>query len=117
MKNLFEHIEYVKTKPHHIRKRVAFGAATFGSAFIALVWFVGSYVSNSFAIAGSNFAMGTEQDNAIVKVNAAGDAIPSGIAGTAAALPSASAPAHIEIIDTTPQQSTTSQAEQTILPF
>ena len=27
MKNIFEHIEHAKRKPHHVRKQIAFGAA------------------------------------------------------------------------------------------
>src|SRR5487761_2651737 len=114
MKNIFEHIEHLKGKPHHIRKRVAFGAAAGVTALIALVWLGGSVSSGAFAIQGSNFAESTGQQPAVTTDTSAGGT--SGLAGAGAALPDASAnvPAHIEIVDVataTPAK----PAEQTII--
>lgn len=116
MKSVFEHIEYVKGKPHHVRRRVALSAAALGSAFIAVIWFVVNSVTGGFAIQGSSFAMNTE-NQAVATTSAADD---SQLAGAAAALPdtgaAASAPAHIEIVDTTPPP-TQKKTDQTVLPF
>ncbi|MHB8860641.1 MAG: hypothetical protein ACYC48_02805 [Minisyncoccota bacterium] len=116
MKNIFDHIEHVKAKPHHIRKQVAFGVAAGTSALIGLIWLVGSFETGAFAIQGSNFAMGTGQESAVATTSASGD---QGLAGVAAAsaLQDASAPAHIEIVDTSSQAPQKSQSDQTILPF
>lgn len=114
MKNLFDHIEYVKGKPHHIRKRVALATAALGSGLIAIVWFVGSIATNSFAIQGASFASATDQQNAIVKTD---DTSNQGLAGAAAAIKDAEAPAHIDIVDTTASVASKQQPEQTILPF
>jgi hypothetical protein len=117
MKNVFEHIEHIKGKPHHVRRRVAFGMAALGSAFVAFVWLGVSLTTGSFAIKGSSFALTMGQDEVIATTSASGV---SALAGAAAAFGdtrSSSAPAHIEIVDTTPDHSTQKQPEQTILPF
>lgn len=113
MKTVFEHIEYMKGKPHHIRKRIAFGAATGVTALIALVWLTGSLRSGAFAIAGSSF------DERASATAAGSTATNSGLAGAAAALPNVeeNAPARIEIIDVASSTSGQKKTEQTTIPF
>jgi hypothetical protein len=116
MKTVFEHVEYVKGKPHHIRKRVAFTAAACGAGLIALVWLVGSLSMGAFAIKGSNFADSTKQDGVITTSS---DTSASQLAGAGAASvfnKPADVPAHIEIVNTTPT-APQKQAEQTTIPF
>ena len=117
MKSVFEHIDYVKGKPHHVRRRVAVGAAAFGSALIAIVWIAVSSMTGAFAIQGSSFAISTGENGAVATTSASDNS--QGLAGAAAALPdtSASAPAHIEIVDTTPAPVPAKKSDQTILPF
>ena len=113
MKTIFEHIEHVKGKPHHIRKRVAFTAAASGAALVTLVWFIGNVSSGSFALGDSSFADMVNQGDI---ETTSGNPVTSGIAGVAAAIQGANAPAHIEIVDTassTPMK----KAEQTTIPF
>ena len=117
MKNIFDHIEHIKGKPHHVRKQVAVATAAFGSALVALVWFVGSYASGTFAIQGSNFALSTGQENTVVKVSDTGESQNLAGVGAAAALQGANTSAHIEIVDTNAATSSAAQAEQTTLPF
>jgi hypothetical protein len=116
MKTVLDHIEHVKGKPRHVRHRVAVGAATFASALIALVWLGVNLISGSFALSQeSSFATNAGQDDTVTT-----SATSDGLAGAAAALPpsaSASAPAHIEIVDTTPAPAHQKQSDQTILPF
>lgn len=115
MKKVIAHIEHIKGKPHHIRKRVALGVATGVSGLVAFVWLAGNLSAGSFAIAGSSFDASTGQQAAIVvTTNEAGDV--QGLAGAAAALEDKKAPAHIEIVDTTPAP-VKKQSDQTILPF
>lgn len=121
MKTIFEHIDSIKAKPHHIRKQVAFASAAVGAGLIALVWLVGSVTTGAFSIKGSSFAANAEQGST---VTAGGDTsgnhpADSGIAGVGAAavLPDASVPAHIEIIDTNSAAAGGKQAEQTTIPF
>ncbi len=115
MKTVFQHIEHVKGQPHHIRKRIAFTAATVGAGIIALIWLVSSATTGAFAVKGSSFADSVGQGS--VEATASTDT--SGIAGAAAApiLENASAPARIEIIDTASSSSKQKQAEQTTIPF
>ena len=122
MKTIFEHIEYVNGKPHHIRKRVALASATAVTTLIAVVWFVGSMSAGDFAIQGSNFAdsvgqNGNDARNANSASNAGSGRPASGVAGAAAAIYDTKAPAHIEIVDTSSSTVPEKKAEQTIIPF
>lgn len=118
MKTIFDHLEYIKKKPHHVRKRIAFGTATAGTAFVTLIWFVSALGSNTFAIKESSFAKNIGQESIVVTGGIQGNhPANSGIAGAAAALSSASGPAHIEIIDTASSTRKVEQIEQTTIPF
>ncbi len=112
MKSIFDHIETAKSKPHHVRKQIAFGAATGGTAFIALVWFTYSLATGSLAIKNATF-----DDSAHQPVVVSSDSGNQNLAGAAAAIQDASAPAHIEIVDVASSTRQPKQAEQTILPF
>lgn len=116
MKTVFDHIEHMRGKPHHIRKRVAFTLAAAGAGVVGLVWLVGSVSLGVFAIQGSSFAESTGQGAVIVDNTGS-----SNLAGAAAALPtnqnSANAPAHIEIVDIASSTPGQGKAEQTIIPF
>lgn len=111
MKTVSEHIAHIKGKPHHIRKKVAFTSAAAAAGFIALTWLIGNLSSGSFAIEGSTFAESAGGERAVVVGESEGA---SSLAGAAAAL-GEDAPAHIEIVDTSPAPSV--QAEQTTIPF
>lgn len=114
MKTVFEHIDYIKAKPHHIRKKVAFTLAASGTAFITVVWLSASVMTGSFAIQGSSFAQSTEEVEVVPTTSAR---TTEGLAGAAAAFSGRadSEPAGIEIVDTTPAP--TKKPEPTILPF
>lgn len=115
MKTIFQHIEYVKGKPHHVRKQVALATATGITAVVALVWFFGTLSSGTFAIQGSSFADSTSGDSsAVTGTNGSSD---SAIAGAAAAVEDQSAPAHIEIVDTSSSTSSEKKVEPTVIPF
>ena len=113
MKTIFEHIEHVKKQPHHIRQGVAFAAAAACTALIAFVWLAGSLWTGVFALKSTSFADSAGQSPTVT----AYDSGKSGLAGAAAALQDASAPAHIEIVDAASSTSGQKKAEQTILPF
>ena len=115
MKTVFQHIEHIHGKPHHVRRQVALASAVAGSALIALVWLVGGAMTGAFAIQGSDFAMATGQTEQVATTSASG--APQGLAGAAAAKQDAQSPAHIEIVDTTPTAPAPKQSDQTILPF
>ena len=113
MKTVFQHIEHVKRKPHHIRRQVAFGASAAVTVVVALVWLTSNLASGSFAIRGSDFAMSNGQ-NLIVATSS--DAVSQGLAGAGAAeILQKNSPAHILIVDTSVPLK--KQPEQTILPF
>lgn len=114
MKTIFDHIEHVKGKPHHVRKRVAFGAAAGGAAFVALVWFGQSIGSGTFALKNTSFADSTKEASVVVTSTDRGN---QNVAGAAAAFRDPSAPAHIEIVDVASSTPKTKQVEQTTLPF
>ncbi len=115
MKTLNEHIEHVKGKPHHIRRRVAFTVAGAATGLIALVWLVGSVSFGLFAIPDHNFADSTQSDG--VQIVSEDQEASSGLAGVGAAFAATNQPAHIEIVDTTPKAATTKKPEETVIPF
>jgi hypothetical protein len=114
MRTIFEHIENAKSKPHHIRKRIAFASAAGVSALIAFVWFAGSLATGSFAIRGSSFADTGAPGS--VETAPSGN-VSDNLAGAAAALQDKNAPAHIEIVDTSASTRPAKKAEQTTIPF
>jgi len=116
MKKIAEHIAHIKGKPHHIRKQIAFSVAALGTAIIAFVWLAISLGAGVFALKPTSFADSAGGEGAII---VSGDNDVQGLAGAAAApaLNDASAPARIEIIDTTSATRPNKQAEQTVIPF
>src|SRR3989338_848771 len=72
MKTLFDHLEYVKGKPHHVRKRIAFGVATAGTALVGMVWLVSSLSAGAFAVTGSSFAASVGQGAGVTPGSAGG---------------------------------------------
>jgi 3-hydroxy-3-methylglutaryl CoA synthase len=116
MKTVFEHIEHIKGKPHHIRKQVAFAVAAGTSGLIAFVWLAANLATGSFAIQGSDFAMSASRGDTIATTTSA---VAEGLAGVGAAafLQKENAPAHVEIVDTSVAQPAKTQPEQTTIPF
>lgn len=118
MKKFFEHLDRVKERPHHVRRKIAFAAAFAGTAVIALAWFAITLGTGAFAIQGSSFADSTGQGG--TGTVASSDGGTSGLAGAAAALPPAPAEnkaAHIEIVDAKPATTSASRSEATVIPF
>ncbi len=115
MKTISDHIRQVREKPHHIRRRVAFGGAATGAGIIAFVWLAGSLGTGAFALKDTSFA--DNAGGATVTTVGADTAGSQGLAGVAAApaVQDANAPAHIEIVDVA--SSTSPKAEQTTIPF
>ena len=115
MKTISQHIEHIKSKPHHIRKRVAFGTAFAGTAVIALVWLVSSVGTGAFALKNTSFADSTGQGNNPVTE---GSSNTSAVAGASAGLETnKDMPTRIEIIDTASSTRQSKKAEQTTIPF
>lgn len=115
MKTVFDHIERVKGKPHHIRKRIAFGAAAAGTTVIALAWLVSSVGTGVFALKDTSFAQSAGEEGTPTITGDNTEQL-AGV-GAAAILLGASAPARIEIIDTASSTSEQGKAEQTTIPF
>jgi hypothetical protein len=114
MKRVIEHIERAKTKPHHVRKRIAYVGATAGASLIGLIWFVGNLSTGAFAIEQHSFADSVDDTASVVasdttKTNEA-------FAGAASAFSNEPEPARIEIVDA-PKPSAKRQSEQTTIPF
>ena len=116
MKTIFDHIAYVQAKPHHIRKKVAFGIAAAASTLIALVWVMGNAATGGFAIQGSNFAMSNGDEGNTIATTSVSDSQNLAGAGAAAALQNTNVPAHIEVVDTMPATKVV-KPDPTVLPF
>ena len=115
MKTIFEHIEHVKGKPHHIRKRVAFGAAAIGTGIIAFIWLAGSLATGVFALKATSFTQSTGGEETLI-VSDKNNGQLAGV-GAASIIQSAQEPARIEIIDAVTPTLQNKKAEQTTLPF
>ena len=114
MKSLLDHVEHLKKKPHHIRRKVAVAVAGGISGGIALIWLVASLASGSFAVPNTSFAdLYTQRPT--VATTSPGDT--SGLAGAAASVDAQKAPAPIEIVDTSSNASSSDTPEQTTIPF
>jgi len=131
MKTLFDHLEYVKGKPHHVRKRIAFGVATAGTALVGMVWLVSSLSAGAFAITGSSFAESVGQGSVVTtgsdtgggSQNVAGAiagqvaAVSQGLFGQGESALAGQAPARIEIVNVASSSPAPRQSEQTTIPF
>lgn len=114
MKTIFEHIEHVQKKPHHVRKRVALSVAAAGTAMVAFVWLIGSISLGEFALKASTFADSTESGSAQLESVTQ----PSGfIAGAGAATGKAVTTPHIEIVNVGASVSTPTKVAPTVLTF
>jgi hypothetical protein len=114
MKSITHHINTVRSQPHHIRKRVAFGSAFVLTALIGLIWVGTSLSSGAFAVHGSSFAQATGSEKSAIAATGSSNA---GLAASAAALgASAAAPVGIQIVDA-PKPSVATTTEATIIPF
>ncbi len=112
MRNIFDHIEHIKTKPHHVRKRVAFSLAGTGAGLIAFVWLGSSLSTGAFALRSPAFT-GTVTGS-VITVNQDGT---RSIAGAAAALSEISSKPHIEIVNIATSTAVIHKSEATTIPF
>ena len=117
MRSVFEHVDRVRAKPHHIRRRVALGGAGTLTGLIAVVWLGASLATGTFALKGSNFAeMTGAAPGERARAAAAG-----ATAGAAAATESRpDAPAHVEVVPSgagVPAPTPAPPVGPTIIPF
>ena len=115
MKTVFEHIEHIKGKPHHIRKSIAFGTAAGGTALIAFVWLVASVSTGRFALKPTSFADIANQQESVEVVGP--ESSSENLAGVAAALGSKDTTPRIQIVDTASSTRPVKKPEQTTIPF
>jgi len=115
MKTVFEHVDHLKTKPHHVRKKVAFGIAGGVTGLVTVLWLGVSLSTNAFAIQGSSFAESTAQGP---KVQTVTENPGQNLAGAAAAVQKdTSGPARIEIVNIAATSTPAVHAEQTTISF
>lgn len=115
MKRIIKHVENLKSKPHHIRKKAAFSVAGGITGLVALVWLSTSLATGAFAIQGSSFAESTGQNVGVEQVYPDG----SQVAGAAAAFPEDSKEPRIQIVNVaaTSSPATPVQTNETIITF
>lgn len=114
MKTFVEHVEHIKGKPHHVRKRFAHGAAAVITGLIALVWLGSSLAFGRFALPSTSFADSTNSNSVI----ATGDVSTpdTGFAGVASAFSDPQL-AKIQIVTVATSSTVAKQTEQTVIPF
>ena len=115
MKTVFEHIEHIKDKPHHIRKNIAFATAAGATALIAFVWLAASVSTGVFALKPTSFADIANQKEAVEVVGPGNGS--ENLAGAAAALGPKDTPPRIQIVDTASSTRPGKKPEQTTIPF
>ncbi|HEX5774828.1 MAG TPA: hypothetical protein VFY28_02615 [Candidatus Paceibacterota bacterium] len=94
MANLSEHLERVRSKPHHERRRIAFVASALITGTVALGWMGALASSNTLAIAAPGEGTGMHADLASTKTNF------SELLGAAgAAIGATSSPAAVVVVD------------------
>ena len=113
MRTIAHHIEHVRSKPHHVRKQIAFAVALGATAIIALLWLVISLATGAFKIQDVSFAEAQAQ--------AAQPAAPvqnNSLLGAAAAALSGSSdtPAKLEVVGAA-TTSPPAHEEHTVIPF
>jgi hypothetical protein len=111
MKSLSHHINRVKSQPHHVRKRVAFGTAFAVAAFVGAAWAGTSLATGAFALHDTSSFGNPGPQPALATA-------PSGATGLAAAdsaFAPAAQPAHIEIVDV--KKAPPPAAAPTSIPF
>jgi hypothetical protein len=111
MQKVIHHVERIKAKPHHIRKKVAFSIAAGVAGLVAFVWLSASLATGAFAIQGSNFAQSVGGGATVETVEQG----TSQLAGAAAAL-DRSEP-RIQIVSVTPTTTPAAKNEETTIPF
>ena len=117
MRTLFQHIDRVRERPHHVRRRIAFGTAGVAAGAVALVWLGTSLATGAFQIQGSDFAQATGAEPADTTSGNGSDT--SGVAAAAAASLDTNAPAHLEVVPAAPKASVRSATAPgpAVLPF
>ena len=124
MKTVFDHIEHIKGKPHHIRKKVVFTVAAAITGVIALVWLGVSISTNAFALKPTSFAESTGQGGIVATESSE----PTGVSGAGTASAAAVTPVpvvsnppaggpHIEIVTATTTASKRVPSDATTIPF
>jgi hypothetical protein len=117
MKTLTQHIHHLHGKPHHIRRKIAFGTAAGVAGLIGIIWLVGSLSTGVFALKDNSFADATGAGVTPTSPEST-SAATAGLAGAAAApavQDSSSGPARIQIVNVTPKP--VPKPEQTTIPF
>lgn len=114
MRRVFDHIERVKEKPHHVRRGIAFGSAGLIAAVIGLTWFSVSFSSGAFAIQGSSFADATQGSDTVTTQGSQD----TSLLGAAAAADAESGPARIEVVNAaTSSTATSAPSDKRVIPF
>jgi hypothetical protein len=117
MKTISQHIKHIHSKPHHVRRRVAFTAATAGAGVLAAAWLIASLGTGAFALKPTSFAQSEGEASVAVQSTADTGAQVAG-AAAAPAVQDANAPAHIQIVDVSaPTSTSTPKSAQTTIPF
>jgi len=115
MRTLSDHIENIKSKPHHVRKKITFTLAGTGAGLVGLVWLGTSLASGAFAIKGATFAESTGQGATVETVTKDPNA---NLAGAAAAVKSdTTGPARIQIVNVVATSTVKEKPEQTTISF
>lgn len=107
------HVEHLRSKPHHVRKQVAFTTAAGVTFVIALAWLVYSAQTGLFSIQGSSFADAVKDVDTTLPQEVQG--VSSGLAGVVASQRDDSGAPKLQVVDKTPPAP--AKLEQTTIPF
>lgn len=117
MKGIRHHVEKVRAKPHHVRKRVTLVAAGAIAGLIGAGWFGGSLAVGAFELHPTSFEQALAPQQPSFATTTTADS--SNLAGAAAAFSQQqqSEPAHIVIISAPATTTAAATTTQTTIPF
>jgi hypothetical protein len=117
MRTLAHHVAHIKTKPHHIRRQIAFTLAGGLTVFVAFVWLGGNVAMGNFALGGASFG------SVVAEIQEKDQISPGSslVGAVSAAVTPVHTDPHIEIVDSkkssTLEERKRATAEPTIIPF
>ncbi len=117
---LADHIENLRAKPEHVRRRIALGASGGITGIVVVVWAVALATSGSFALTSGTLASGEPAPNIKNAFSETGSSFSNLLGAAGAALGATSTPPSLNIVETNTSSTLDTGAADTnatVIPF